>query len=120
MHEDVNEFENALRSLTPAAKTINAIAAAFDAGKTEGRRVVHRWQAVAGLILIIGITARWRPTRMTHDSPPLAAVPVVTPIVERPSEQSLVMLQKVISENGVDALPAVRLTPSRPLNPDKL
>jgi hypothetical protein len=113
------EFEAALRSLSPTASHIDPIAAAFSAGWQSARRQVRIWQyaAVALLMLSTGLyliprsaVEDARATRVTSISLTSEPAPV------RPSQQSLLMLQAVVRDRGVDAMPPTPLFDVQPIH----
>jgi hypothetical protein len=115
------ELESTLRSLAPASKGVNPIAAAFAAGERAGHRSVRRWQSATALVLLLGIALQFRPGRSVHnvsprDSGGMVAVTHVQPSpAQALSDQSVFMLQRAFGEKGVEALPTIRLAPHRSL-----
>jgi hypothetical protein len=112
------ELEVALGSLSPAAATVDPVAAAFDAGYATGRSHVQRWRAAAALLLVIGACAWLRaalPGTGDHGvrpAPPIALATRQTPPELPPlplPPQSVLMLRQVVSDGGVAALPPSEL-----------
>ena len=108
------ELERELRSLTARPGQIDAIAAAFDAGQRSQRRKLRRWRSAAGLFLLIAAGSFLLPPPRTIQVPQtVTGVPLVVdtsvPPAPQVCDQSLLILQQVISRRGVDSLPESRL-----------
>jgi hypothetical protein len=112
------ELEEALRTLAPSAARVDAVAAAFTAGRNSAHRQIRTWQAAAILLLAVG-TSAWllphRPggpilPRNTTDSSVLVVRSQPSPAsAPAPAPQSLLMLQRTLVQEGVDGLPATQL-----------
>lgn len=111
------ELEAALQSLSPAASDVDAIAAAYEAGRRSMRWRLHAWQSAAALVLIAA-GATWltsslppidRATPAPIASGPRLLVVQTTAPVASPSQASLLTLQQAVSERGLDGLPALPL-----------
>jgi hypothetical protein len=122
------ELESALRSLSPAPRDVDAIAAAYEAGRRSMRWRLHAWQSAAAVILIAA-GATWLTTQapgLDQTTPtPIAAGPRVlvvqtTAPVGQPNQASLLMLQQAVSDNGLDGLPALPLPTTPVLRPGEL
>ena len=109
------EFEAALKSLAPSrASRIDPIAAAFSAGSRAVRRQIRYWQSAVAAVLIIAVgswlipfdRARRAPSTVTERAVIVASNPALP---NAPARQSVVMLQHVMVEKGVDGLPATEL-----------
>lgn len=115
LNPDQRELESALRSLVPAARRIDPIAAAFAAGRGSGRRQLHLWQAGAVLMLLIGAGSWLAPARhgavvQSHDLPePTVALRPPPPPAEPLAAESLQALQETVREKGLDGLPAANI-----------
>ena len=106
------ELEAALKSLAPSRTTdIDPVAAAFAAGSRSARRQVRFWRSAAAAVLVIGIGSWLIPfDRAPHPPPTLATVPPPPVVIAAappapPGSHSLVALQHVVHEKGVDGLP---------------
>ena len=113
------ELEEALRTLAPAPANVDAIAAAFTAGRNSAHRQVRVWQAAALLLLAIGSSAWLLPHRSTGSVQPRDAgrsmlVARSQPAPAPPPAQSLLMLQRAIWQQGLDGLPATQLPATEP------
>jgi hypothetical protein len=125
-HDDLTpadrELEAALKSLSPArAAGIDPIEAAFVAGGRAARRQMRVWQSAAAAALVIAIGSWMIPLGREAEVPPpptIASVPPSSVVVvvatapsawPSPSSHSLVTLQQVVHEKGVDGLPATEL-----------
>lgn len=113
------ELERALRSTRPAGGRVDAMAAAFDAGRASARRQVRFWQAGTTLALLIAVTpylipAGRAPSVGTESGLMLAdRTERVTATAPPVSEESVLVLQESVSRLGLDGLPAHRLPPAR-------
>jgi hypothetical protein len=111
---DERELELAMKSLSPAAVRIDPISAAFAAGLRSGRRPMRLWRAAALFMLLIGAGSWLAPFRhpvvvQPHDhfEP---AIALQTPAEPRPlAAESVQMLQQIVSEKGLDGLPAANI-----------
>jgi len=126
MSEPMNEFEAALRSVKPAGARVDAVEAAFEAGRRAAASQVRAWRAAAAVMLLIGGAAWLVPGRTdvvpTPQSPPGIVMTVVqTPPapLPPPPAQSLLMLQRAVREGGLDALPASHLPSPRKVRADE-
>jgi hypothetical protein len=72
------ELESALRSLSPAPRDVDPIAAAYEAGRRSLRWHVHAWQSAAALVLI-ALGATW-----LMSSLPSVDQPTPTPMATGP------------------------------------
>jgi hypothetical protein len=119
--------ESALRSLAPAAANVDPVAAAFDAGRRSAGRQVRWWRSAAAVLLLLGagswmIPFAHRETDVTRPESPGGSTLVMhkqpkTPAPVQPlPDESLLMLEQVVREKGVDGLPApLRLPAVRPV-----
>jgi hypothetical protein len=117
------ELEAALRSLSPAPREVDAIAAAYEAGRRSMRWRLHAWQSAAALVLI-ALGATWITSSLPSDErampAPIAAGPRVlvlktTAPVAQPNQATLLMLERAVSDAGLDGLPASPLPTAPPL-----
>jgi hypothetical protein len=109
------ELEAALSSLAPSRNTsLDPIATAFEAGRRQSRAVLRVWQgasvvsgALAAAVMIVsGVPMREaHPVNHAAGAAPVAVVASNPPSFERPSDQSVLRLQQVVLERGVEALP---------------
>jgi hypothetical protein len=110
------ELETALRSLAPAAVRLEAVAAAFEAGRRSVRRQVRLWQSAAAAMLLV-VASVWLSqaghvrVALTEREPSTLLADSARATQPR-AEQSLFMLRQAVWEKGVDGLPAVQLPPS--------
>jgi hypothetical protein len=92
------------------AAQIDPIAAAFDAGLRSGRRPMHLWRAVAVLMLLIGagnwLTPARRNAVVRPDNLSEPVIAIQQPPPPPPAAESLRVLQQMVSEKGLDSLPA--------------
>ena len=124
-----DDLERVFRSVAPASAKIDPIAAAWDAGRRVARREVRIWKAAAAFTLLAGMGTGW----ISHVNYPPDAVPKLSGTwVELPaqpprrsdasispvSNQSLLMLQRVIQEKGVEGLPQPAMSPARSIKGD--
>jgi hypothetical protein len=106
-------LEALLATMVPKTQ-VDPVAAALAAGRRLGRRRIRLWQSAFVLALAIGSALHVAP--MLHEAPvsssttsqPLAAGrPLNVP--SRPIfDRSLLMLQRVVNERGLDGLPVFR------------
>jgi hypothetical protein len=115
------ELEAELRKLSLGDCRINAISAAFTAGRRSMRLRLAAWQASAGLMLLLvaSISLRAFVQRPARPQLPVAGA---TGIVAAPAEaiappqpQSLAVLEKTVRDGGLDALPSPALPEIKPL-----
>lgn len=104
-------LESALRSVAPSAARVDSIAAAFSAGRQAARRRTRFWQSAAALLLLAAAGSWLAPTRRAIVLPNDRSGPAVVEAQQllparRLSNQSLLVLQAVVREKGVDGLPA--------------
>jgi hypothetical protein len=135
------EFENALRHLSPATGRIDPISAAFAAGKRSAQKRERVWQSTSALLLLMGFTIWFLPGlhQSTSDlavrrppTPEWVNTTVVTGVrtgvhvqTQRESDQpisnqSMAALERTVLDQGVDALPVANVPSQHALNPDKL
>lgn len=104
------DLESALRSLAPAAARIDAVSAAFEAGRRSSRRQLWLWQSAAAALLLVSVST-WMTLAVGYESPP--AVPGHVAVVAYPPrplpEQSVAMLQRAVREGGFLNLPPTPL-----------
>jgi hypothetical protein len=102
------ELELALKSLTPIGGRVDAIAAAFAAGGRSSQRWVRTWQSAAAAMLLVA-AGSWvmRAPTPSHDrsTPTIIVIQPAAPARPLP-DQSLLVLQRDVTEHGVDGLPA--------------
>jgi hypothetical protein len=119
------ELEEALRTLAPSPASMDAVAAAFTAGRHSARRQVRAWQTAAVLLVAIGTGAWLLPYRSTGESQPGNNAGSITVVHALPGTappapaQSLLMLQRTMWQLGVDGLPATQLPPAEATQPTK-
>jgi hypothetical protein len=121
------EVEGALRSLAPANASVDPVAAAFDAGRHSTRGQVRMWRSAAAVLLLIGAGSWLVPTgrRGAEVTPPVSPGSSSFVIHTRPqrtvptqplADESLLMLEQVVRDKGMDGLPAPpRLPADRPV-----
>ena len=115
------EFEAALGSLAPTNVRVDAIAAAFAAGRRSGRRQLRIWQAAATLLLVGGSVWFAAGPHVGQMVTPVA----VPQFVSRPmrttepfSNQSIAALQAVVNAHGLQAIPVVHIPSAEPVRAD--
>jgi hypothetical protein len=126
------EVEGALRSLAPASARVDPVAAAFDAGRRSTARQVQLWQSATVVLLLVGAGSWFIPAGRRGAGLPTPEVPgsvavipahlpaaQAAPVQPLPDE-SLLMLQQLVRDKGVDGLPAPRLPAVRPVRADEL
>src|SRR6476469_8715988 len=117
------ELEAALKSLTPRATRLDPVAAAYSAGQRSARREVRRWRVATAAMALVGVAA-WLPPAgqyWVHRIELGVPVAVTVPPEMRPaSEQSMVMLQRVGWEKGVDGLAPVQPAPTQDIHIDEI
>jgi hypothetical protein len=108
------ELESALQTLAPAAARLDAVTAAFEAGRRSSRRQVRLWQSAAAAMLLVS-AGMWctpvdRGGMIPHKNSAIAVVAAVPADVPREfAPQSIAMLQAAMREHGVDGMPPVNL-----------
>lgn len=109
LNSDQRDLENALRSLSPAHSQLNAIAAAFEAGRMVRRGQVRILSAVSAMSILLAIgSLLW--TQRPGFSPP-STIAVLSKsesrsrFVSSPSGPTLITLEQTLQSHGVDALP---------------
>ena len=108
------ELEAAFKSLTPKAARLDPIAAAYDAGQLSARRQVRRWRVATAAMAILGAGTWLLPVAQSSLAEKEVRGPVVAaaPAEARPvSQQSMIMLQRVVWEKGMEGLTPVQLAP---------
>jgi hypothetical protein len=117
MPESLNEFEAALKSLTPTEGRVDPVAAAYEAGRRSAAGQLRVWRAAAAVMVVVGAAA----VMLSRSSPnvPRSASPVAImatqPAAPAAPPQSLFMLQRAVREHGLDGLPASDLPPAQDL-----
>jgi len=115
LNDEQRELESALRSLAPAAAGIDPIAAAFAAGRRSGGGQIRAWRSVAVLTLLIagmgwaisiGHKAALAPRELTENTTALRSPEIPA---EAPAPESLLALQEIVREKGLDALPSASI-----------
>jgi hypothetical protein len=121
LNHDELELESALRSLSPAAARIDPISAAFTAGRRLGRRQIRIWQSAA-LILLVG-AASWimtighRPGIQVRERFEATTAPRADEeLSQAPAAESLLALQEIAKDKGLDALPSANLPAVQAIN----
>jgi hypothetical protein len=115
LNDEQRELESALRSLSPAAARIDPIAAAFNAGHRSSGHQLRIWRSAAALILLIAVASRLMPSGHNTDIQPHelteSTIALRSPqlLPEPAAPQSLMVLQQIVRERGLDALPPVNL-----------
>jgi hypothetical protein len=116
----------ALKSVAPAAVSIDPVAAAFIAGRSNARKQNRLWQGTA-LLAVALCCAGWlkppaqsdRPT--THDTGSNTAVVSATEQSIGPiSPLSALSLQRAVLEHGMAGLPPVEVSSNQPVNVQEL
>lgn len=115
------EFEAALKSLTPKAARIDPVAAAFSAGQRSALREVRGWRIATAVMAIVGAGSWVLPAEQNFFGDKRAAVIVAhSPEMRGVSEQSMINLQKVVWEKGVEGLTPVQLAPTKSIHIDEI
>jgi hypothetical protein len=117
------ELEAALKSLTPRATRLDPAAAAYSAGHLSARREVRRWRVATAAMALLGAGTWLFPVGQNFWNEKQARVPVVvavSPEMRPVSEQSMVMLQRVVWEKGVDGLAPVQPAPTKNIHIDEI
>jgi hypothetical protein len=113
-----DDFEARLKLLSPAAGRVDAVTAAYIAGKRNSQRAINRWRGVAGLITVAAI-APW----MVPKSRPVVVAPAEIAIfqtaptpeqVEPIPPGNIWQLRAAVLEKGLDGLPKTELPPAEP------
>jgi len=106
--QDNSDFEARLKTLSPVAHQVDAIAAAYAAGRRNGRRTLNGWRGVAGLAVIVAIVP-WVTQRQTTVVPPKLAIAVPAPAINPPAVEieptvsgNMWQLQAAVLERGLD------------------
>jgi hypothetical protein len=135
MHENLSEFEKALKTLTPAAARVDSARVLFQAGQVSAARRTRRWQlaTVVFALLTFMVGAAWalQPARAPQvrivqlpappvevpqpappePAPPQHAIPEPAPAPSYSTQPTLhasyYMLQRQVLRWGVDALPGL-------------
>jgi hypothetical protein len=127
--ENVNpehlELETALMTIAPCAARLDPVAAAFEAGRRSQRRQANLWRSAAAALLLAGLALWMFPNRVV---PPAQQDRTGSTIASRQStapaeplaDQSLLMLQAVVREGGLDRLPTADPPPVRAFRPGDL
>lgn len=112
-----SDVEAALRSLAPALGNVDPLAAAYAAGRTGRRRELFAWRAAAVVALGIGTVGWLNPANrggggdvVVHRDGPTTPVLASTPMSVTPpvaGAQSVLVMQRALTEGGLQALPAV-------------
>ena len=103
------ELELALKSVRPAGGNVDAVAAAFVAGRRSARLDVRMWKAAAVMALCVGVGSRYvtfgeRQARPSESHEAVVASGYSPPAAV--SEQSVLWLQRAVGERGLAGLPA--------------
>jgi hypothetical protein len=117
------ELEAALKTLTPRAARLDPVAAAYSAGQRSARREVRRWRVATAAMALLGVATWLPPAGQYWTSKMELGVPItvaVSPEMGPVPEQSVVMLQKVVWEKGVDGLTPVQPAPSKDIHIDEI
>lgn len=104
------QLESALKSVAPKSVRVDAVAAAYAAGRRSARRQARFWQVAAALLFLATSVSWLAPARHAADVAInySASSPVEPrhPSPVRPfSNQSLFVLQATVQAKGIDALP---------------
>ena len=105
-----HQLESALKSVAPTSVRVDAVAAAYAAGRLSARRRARLWQLAAAL-LFCATSVNWL-ARSRHTVDPAtnnfgsSLLEARQPSPVRPlSKQSLFVLQAAVQAKGMDALP---------------
>ncbi len=113
------EFEAALRSLSPRAIRLDPAEAAFQAGQRSVRAQLRRWRAATGTLLLFAVGS-WllpkQPSSVRDTRNRVLAATTASRQAEPISDQSMIKLQNAMWESGVDGLSPVSLAPVKLLN----
>ena len=105
-----HELEAALARLAPAHTRIDPVQAAFEAGRRAQRRSLRHWQLATAAMLVLG-AGSWlmllRPSPSTLDRG--STIQVVRSEPRSLPEQSLILLDRTVRDQGAEGLPATRL-----------
>ena len=117
------ELEAALKSLAPKAARLDPVAAAYSAGQRSARRETRRWRVATAAMALLVVASwlfpagqSWLAERHLRGPVVVAVSPEMRPV----SEQSMVMLQRVVWEKGVDGLSPVQPAPTKVLHIDEI
>jgi uncharacterized membrane protein YoaK (UPF0700 family) len=105
------ELEDALKALTPAAARVDAVSAAYKAGRRAARRQVYLWRGATAAVVLIALSAAIIPTGSDSRTTQSEVVQVPAAVVQPMAAQSVVMLQAAFHEQGMAGLPATDLPP---------
>ena len=117
------ELEAALKSLTPRATRLDPVAAAYSAGQRSARREVRGWRMATAAMALLGAGTWLFPVAQNLLAEKQVRVPVVvavSPEMRPVSEQSMVMLQRVVWDKGVDGLAPVQPAPTQDIHIDEI
>jgi hypothetical protein len=110
--EENDKIEAALRSLSPAAVRVDAVAAAYAAGRGRARV----WRAATVMSLMLCAAAWVRPHERVSDVSVATAGRTAEQPVERPSELSVICLQEAVLRDGMEGLPKPDVASTRAVN----
>jgi hypothetical protein len=113
------ELEMALQSVAPSTARIDAVAAAFAAGRQSGRRQTRLWQGAASVALLLAVGSWMLPAKPAIQPPGgIVAQSVIVKNETRPlPTQSLLILEDAMRRNGLDGLTSPNLPDVRNVNP---
>ena len=113
--DEMAGLENALRGLKPAEMGVDAMAAAFEAGRRAGQRRLRGWQVASiAAVMVLTVGMFWRTSRDVWTAPREKAntemVEVKTPATPQVGplgDQSDFLLERAVMEHGMEGLPEV-------------
>jgi hypothetical protein len=115
------ELEASLKSLTPKAAHIDPVAAAYCAGQRSARREIRRWRIAAAVIALVGAGSWVVPVgQRSMGGNHAADIVVHPPEIRALPEQSMINLQRVVWEKGVDGLAPVQPAPTKGIRFDEV
>jgi hypothetical protein len=114
-------LEAALKSLTPKAARIDPVTAAYSAGQRSASRELLRWRFAAAAMAVISIGSWVLPAGQNVVGNKNAAVVVaIAPEAPAVPEQSVISLQRVVWEKGVESLTPVQPAPIKDIRIDEI
>jgi hypothetical protein len=117
------ELESALKSLMPTGARLNPVAAAYSAGQRSARRDVRRWRTATAAMALVGASGWLLPVGqdlLAGKQTRFPATIVTVTDTQAVPEQSMIMLQKVVWEKGVDGLAPVQLAPTKAIHANEI
>ena len=113
------ELEMALQSVAPSTARIDAVAAAFAAGRRSVQSQMRLWQGAASVALLVAVGSWMAPSKVPIQSPGHIVSPnvVVRNDAHPLPPQSLLILEDAMRRNGLDGLASPNLPDARNVNP---